>query len=132
LAAAVASSGASAVDAIVALPLAPARQRERGFNQAHEIARRVSARLGVPLAAPLVRPASRQPQTMLPWSARARNVRGAFTCVGDVHMLRIAVVDDVMTTGATLAEATRTLLAAGASRIDAWVVARTLAPEPSR
>jgi ComF family protein len=130
LAAAVASRGASAVDVIVALPLAPARQRERGFNQAYEIARRVGVSLHVPLAEPLVRAASHQPQTMLPWSARARNVRGAFTCVGDVRMLRIAVIDDVMTTGATLAEAAHTLLAAGASRIDAWVVARTLSPAP--
>ncbi len=127
LASAVAASDTLPVDAIVALPLAPARQRERGFNQAHEIARRVGTRLAVPLARPLVRAGSGPPQAMLPWSARAKNVRGAFICSEDVAGLRLALVDDVMTTGATLAEAARALTDAGASRVDAWVVARTLA-----
>ncbi len=126
---AVVASDAASVDAIVALPLAPARQRERGFNQAGEIARRVGARVALPVAAPLVRAGNRPPQAMLPWSQRANNVRGAFTCAGDVKALRLAIVDDVMTTGATLAEAARTLIDSGASRVDAWVVARTPPPD---
>jgi predicted amidophosphoribosyltransferase len=65
---------------------------------------------------------------MLPWAERARNVRGAFTRVRDVRGLRLALVDDVMTTGATLEEASRALVAGGAARIEAWVVARTLPP----
>jgi ComF family protein len=127
LAAAVTSQRSSTVDAIVALPLAPSRQRERGFNQAHEIARRVATKLRLPLVGALARIASGPPQAMLPWLARAQNVRGAFACVRETRDLRLAIVDDVMTTGATISEAARTLTAAGALRIEAWVVARTLA-----
>ena len=125
---AIAARSQESPDAIVALPLAPARQRERGFNQAHEIARRVAARLRVPIGAPLARVGDAPPQAMLPWTARASNVRNAFVCVGNVRSQRLVVVDDVMTTGATLIEAARTLIAAGAARVDAWVVARTPPP----
>ena len=113
---------------IVAIPLAAARQRERGFNQAHEIAVRVAAMLGIRVARPLQRIATGVPQAALPWSARAKNVRGAFACRTDLDGARIALVDDVMTTGATLAEAAATLRRAGAARVECWVVARTLPP----
>ena len=113
-------------DRIVALPLAVARQRERGFNQAHEIAARVAPVTALPLATPLVRIASGPPQAVLSWSRRASNIRGAFAVVGEVRGASIALVDDVMTTGATLAEAARTLRRAGAARVECWVVARTL------
>jgi ComF family protein len=128
LAAAVVSGSSSpqhALDAIVALPLAPPRQRERGFNQSDEIARRIAARVGVPFVRALVRTRGGVAQATLPWAARAANVRGAFACVRDVRGLRLALVDDVMTTGATIGDATRALARAGALRIDAWVVART-------
>ena len=113
---------------VVALPLARARQRERGFNQAREIAARVAHAVGLPLAAPLARIAtgSTTPQAALAWKERASNVLGAFAVDGDVRGARIALVDDVMTTGATLAEATRMLLRAGAADVECWVVARTL------
>jgi len=113
---------------VSALPLASARQRERGFNQAREIARRVAHVLALPLATPLKRASGAIPQTALAWRDRARNVRGAFVVCDDVRGARIALVDDVMTTGATLAEATRTLLRAGAADVECWVVARTLPP----
>jgi ComF family protein len=113
-------------DRVVALPLAPARQRERGFNQAREIAIHVARRTGLPLAAPLERIAAGVPQTRLPWARRMGNVRGAFAVPSPVGGARIALVDDVMTTGATLAEAARTLVAGGAERVECWVVARTL------
>jgi ComF family protein len=128
LADAVVARGAP-VDAIVALPLAPSRQRERGFNQAQEIARRVARALRLPLVDALARVSSGPPQAMLAWTARAQNVRGAFACRRDVRGLRLAVVDDVMTTGATIAEAARSLNEAGAARVDAWVVARTPRPD---
>ena len=114
-------------DRVVALPLAPSRQRERGFNQAREIAVQVARRTGLPLAAPLARIAAGTPQTRLPWARRGPNVRGAFAVSSRVDGARIALVDDVMTTGATLAEAARTLAQAGADRVECWVVARTLA-----
>jgi ComF family protein len=114
---------------IAALPLALARQRQRGFNQAGEIARRVSAALAIPMFAPLERARAGPPQAALPWSARRRNVRGAFALRLPVQGLRIALVDDVMTTGATLAEAARVLVDAGAANVECWVVARTPLPE---
>ena len=113
-------------DALVALPLAPARQRERGFNQSIEIARVVARRTGIPLAGGLVRTGHAPAQASLPWAQRRRNVRGAFACTQSFAGRHVAVVDDVMTTGATLESAAATLLQAGAVRVDAWVVARTL------
>ena len=115
-------------ECIVALPLAASRQRERGFNQAREIAVHVARRTGLPLADPLIRIAAGQPQVTLPWALRRRNVRGAFAARSNVRGARIALVDDVMTTGATLSEAARTLVDAGAERVECWVVARTPPP----
>ncbi len=116
---------------IVALPLSAARQRERGFNQAREIAARVAAVTGLPVTAPLERIGGGVPQAALPWAARRQNVRGAFALRRPVRGVRIALVDDVMTTGATLAEASCVLIDAGAARVDCWVVARTPRPEPA-
>ncbi len=120
--------GRTRPDRIVALPLAVARQRDRGFNQAREIAARLARGTGLPLADPLARITTGPPQTALPWAERRRNVRGAFAVRAPLRGARIALVDDVMTTGATLAEASRTLLSAGAERVECWVVARTLPP----
>jgi predicted amidophosphoribosyltransferase len=83
--------------------------------------------LGVPLARTLERTRAGLPQAALPWPERARNIRGAFVCCADVRGARIALVDDVMTTGATLTEAAKTLRRAGAARVECWVVARTFA-----
>jgi ComF family protein len=113
---------------VVPLPLADARQRKRGFNQAREIAARAARGVALPLASLLVRVGETAPQAALPWKARAKNVRGAFAVEGEVRGARIALVDDVMTTGATLAEAARTLVRAGAADVECWVVARTLRP----
>jgi ComF family protein len=114
---------------IVALPLSASRQRERGFNQAMEIAVRVAAATALPVYAPLERVRAGPPQASLPWAVRQGNVRGAFAVRRRVPGARIALVDDVMTTGATLAEASRTLIAAGARRVECWVVARTPRPD---
>jgi predicted amidophosphoribosyltransferase len=66
--------------ALVALPLSPSRQRERGFNQAIEIARVVARRTGLPLAHGLIRTGNAPAQATLPWAQRRSNVRGAFAC----------------------------------------------------
>jgi len=116
----------AAVEAIVPMPLSTSRQRERGFNQSMEIGRVVARRTGVPLARLLSRPIGGPPQASLPWQDRARNVRGAFACAARLDGLHVAVLDDVMTSGATIEAAATALLAAGAARVDAWVVARTL------
>lgn len=115
------------VDAIVPMPLAHARLAERGFNQSLEIARPLAALLRVPLAPRAVRRTRETAdQTGLDAQARRRNVRGAFRVDADVHGVRIAVLDDVMTTGATLDELARALKGAGAASVTNWVVARTV------
>jgi ComF family protein len=116
-------------DRLVALPLSRERQRERGYNQAYEIARILARELRIPLVRGGVhRDRAAPPQAALPWTERAKNVRGAFACELDLKGLSVAVVDDVMTTGASLAEFARTLKRAGATRVENWVVARTLPP----
>ena len=123
------SGAGSRPDRLVALPLAVPRQRERGYNQALEIARVIGARSGVPLLPRgLSRVRATPPQAALPWAERAKNVRGAFACDLDLSGLTVALVDDVMTTGASLAEAAQILKASGAASVENWVVARTLPP----
>jgi ComF family protein len=114
-------------DAIVPLPLSTARLRQRGFNQAVEIARPLARRLDLPLLLDAGhRPVDTPPQASRPWQARRKNVRGAFECTIDLSGKALIVVDDVMTTGASLDEFARTLKKHGAIRVTNWVVARTL------
>jgi ComF family protein len=114
------------VSEVIAVPLSAARMRERGYNQAVEIARHLSPRkLALDVC---VRQRDSRPQMDLPWEERQRNVRGAFRCTRALAGARVAVVDDVMTTGATLEELARTLKRAGAARVTNWVLARTLPP----
>jgi ComF family protein len=116
-------------DLVVPMPLHPRRLVERGFNQALEIAREIARHVRAPLeprAARRVKDTA--PQTGLPYDRRARNVRGAFACDQDLSGRTVAVVDDVMTTGATLNELARVLKRAGAARIENWVVGRTMPP----
>lgn len=118
------------IDLVVPVPLSRERLRERGYNQAAEIARHVArerrARLELTV---VVRERNTRAQADLPWSDRARNVRGAFRCERSLDGAAIAVVDDVMTTGATLDELAATLKRAGAARVVNWVVARTFPPD---
>ncbi|MBI3056295.1 MAG: ComF family protein [Betaproteobacteria bacterium] len=114
-------------DLIIPMPLAPQRLLSRGFNQALEIARVVSRATGVPLAANACRRVrDSAPQASLPWRERAQNIRGAFVCDADLQGKRVAVIDDVMTTGATLNELARNLRQGGALEVQGWMVARTL------
>jgi ComF family protein len=114
------------VDRVIPVPLSSARLRSRGYNQAVEIARHVAAaKLDVDAC---VRHMDGTPQTELPWDERRRNVRGAFRCRRPLTGATVAVVDDVMTTGATLDELAHTLKRAGAARVVNWVIARTLPP----
>ena len=115
------------VDLIVPMPLHPKRLAERGFNQALEIARGLARRLGRPIEPHgALRVKDTPPQTRLPYEERAKNVRGAFLCKLDLSGASVAVVDDVMTTGATLNELARALKRAGATRVENFVIARTV------
>lgn len=116
-----------AIDLLVPMPLHPDRLARRGFNQAVEIARSLAKRAGlrlVPRGARRVKDTTAQ--TELPYEERARNVNGAFACDLDLSGKSIAVVDDVMTTGATLNELARVLKRAGAARVENLVIARSV------
>lgn len=112
--------------ALIPVPLHAARLRERGFNQAREIAAPLAKALNIPLRDDaLHRVRDTSPQSDLDAAARRRNLRGAFACADDVAKLtHVVLVDDVMTTGTTVRECARTLHRAGVARIDVWAVAR--------
>ena len=115
----------SVPDLIVPLPLARKRLADRGFNQSALLAERVARRIGVPyIAQGLLKIRDTPPQAGLDRAARLKNVRGAFACERSLDGKHVAVVDDVMTTGATLSEAARSLKKSGAATVSAWVVAR--------
>lgn len=119
------SNTASAPEAIVPVPLHPARLRQRGFNQSIEIARRVGRELGLPvLSRVCMRRRNTAPQTALNGNARRRNVRGAFSVMRRPQARHLAIIDDVVTTGATARELATTLRAAGAESITLWAPAR--------
>jgi ComF family protein len=115
-------------DALVPVPLHLGRLRSRGYDQAHELARPLAAALDVPLQPGLLRRIrATAPQSDLDAGARRGNVRGAFVPVrptGARMPAHVALVDDVMTTGATLHAAALALHRAGVARVDAWVCAR--------
>ena len=119
---------------LLPVPLSDARLRERGFNQAWELARRVARRIEAQAEARLLlRIRDTAHQLALPPDERAGNVRGAFAVepqrIGELRGRAVALIDDVMTTGSTVAEIARVLKQAGAARVEIWVVARTPRPE---
>ncbi len=121
-----AMSGAPRPQALVPVPLHDRRLRRRGYDQALELARAVGRRLDLPvLDTALLRSRDTAPQSEQDAQARRRNLRGAFSVrPGAALPAHVALLDDVMTTGATLHAATRALLHAGVARVDGWVCAR--------
>ena len=116
-------------DLLVPAPLSAQRLRSRGFNQALVLARRIGRRRGIPVAGDAIaKLRDTPPQAGLSRAARQGNLRDAFVCPRRLDGLHVALVDDVMTTGATADALAAALKAAGAARVDAWVVART--PQP--
>lgn len=117
--------GRGRVDAILPVPLHPAREARRGYNQARELAVFVADALQLPLHDQLARRIrNTEEQAALPAIVRATNVRGAFEVRSTAPPQRVAIVDDVLTTGATVEELARALRAAGCRHIEVWAVAR--------
>ncbi len=114
-------------DAIVAVPMSPARERRRGYNQAHLLARALAARIGVRCDMNLLtRRGERATQSTLPKRERAANVRGAFAASPGAKGKSILIVDDISTTGETLRACGNALRAADADRVCAVVVAKAV------
>jgi len=113
-------------DALVPIPLHPARQRERGFNQAEVLARVASKRSGIPILHALKRLRFTATQTRLDREARIENLRNAFGMLQSVEVRNrhLLLIDDVLTTGSTLHECARVLKAAGAASVRAAAVLR--------
>ncbi|WP_225907016.1 ComF family protein [Methyloradius palustris] len=114
-------------DLIIPMPLHPLRLKERGFNQSLEIARIVGKSLNIKVDTQACsRIKSSPPQASLPLKERVKNMQGAFTFNTQLDGLNIALIDDVMTTGASLNSLAKTVKKAGAINVECWVVARTL------
>lgn len=113
------------VDALLPVPLHWRRRWRRGFNQAEVIAAELGRAMDLPMRRLLQRRRATPPQQTLGAAERARNLRGAFAPTQPVAGLRLALIDDVVTTGATADELARTLLEAGAAVVDVWCLART-------
>jgi ComF family protein len=114
-------------DCLVAMPLHPQRLHERSFNQSLLLARHIGRQLKLPVLPFACQRLRNTPaQSTLPLKERSKNMHKAFSCSAAVIGKHVAIVDDVMTTGATMNELAMTLLNSGATEVSAWVAARTL------
>lgn len=121
-------AGGALPGALVPVPLHRERLRRRGFNQSLEIARVLAAELGVrPDAACISKTRHTAPQTALDAKRRRHNLKGAFHLRRRPRAQSVAIVDDVMTTGATVGEVSKVLARAGVAHIEVWVAARAAA-----
>jgi ComF family protein len=120
-----AERGAPAVDALVPVPLHPARESQRGYNQAQEIARFAAELLGLPVVRRVaLRVRATEEQAALPAILRRMNVSGAFAVRAGTPLPAVAIVDDVLTTGATADALAVELKRAGCRHVEVWAVAR--------
>jgi ComF family protein len=118
--------GAERPELVLPIPLHRARLRERGYNQAVEIAREVGQALNLTVdSASCGRKLATPPQTGLEQRERRKNLRGAFDLCQPIRAHHVAILDDVVTTGSTVTELARLLKRAGIQRVDVWAVART-------
>lgn len=118
------------IDVLVAVPLHPSRKRERGYNQAALLGSSLARLIGLPFLEGALRRIRRtRPQVGLSDSERIQNMRQAFRCSKPevIKGLRILLIDDVMTTGSTVASAAEALLDGGAARVSVLTVARAVA-----
>lgn len=114
-------------DCVIPMPLHPAKLRERGYNQSMLIAAAISRHLNFELLASAAKRTRNTPaQSTLAWKDREKNVRDAFSCDIDLTGKHIALVDDVLTTGASMNALAKAIRKCGATEISVWVVARTI------
>lgn len=127
------SSAAGYPDGLIPVPLHPSRRRRRGFNQARLIADRLGRSMHIPVLSDRVVRVRRDDmaQSTLGASARRKHMSGVFRCVGALPK-HVAIVDDVMTTGSTVASLAQSLKRAGVERVDVYVLARTPPPDVMR
>lgn len=112
-------------DCIIPVPLHEARYQERGFNQSIEIGRTVARQLKIPLELnACIRHRNTPHQVSLPAKQRHTNIKNAFSIAKPLHYSHVAILDDVMTTGSTVAEITAVLKQAGVQKVEVWVCAR--------
>lgn len=110
---------------LIPVPLHHSRLRERGYNQALELARPIGRGLGIPVDShSCVRVRASAAQSQLSATERRQNVRKAFWLESEVGVAHVAIVDDVMTTGSTVAELARVLKKGGVERVEVWTCAR--------
>lgn len=114
-------------DLVIPMPLHPQRLQERGFNQSLEIARIIAQKMDIRLETTACKRIKLSPpQASLPLKQRVKNMKGAFSCDTSLDGLHVALLDDVMTTGASLNALAKAVKSAGARHVECWVVARTL------
>ena len=119
------SSADTLPDSIIPVPLHPQRLKERGYNQALEIARPIARLLKRPIdTTACQRVKATTPQTLLPATERRENIKDAFRVTRDLTNQHIVVIDDVITTGCTISEFCKTLKKSGVRKIDVWCCAR--------
>lgn len=113
-------------DLLIPMPLHPKRLQERGFNQALEVARIAAHELALALDIQACKRIKfSAPQATLPLKQRVRNMRNAFRCERRLDGMKVALLDDVMTTGASLNALATAVKKAGAAMVECWVIART-------
>ena len=119
-------ANASLPDALVPVPLHWRKRWQRGFNQSRWLAKRLAAELELPvLTNRVIRNRATTSQQSLSRKQRRKNLHNCFTVKKPLKEMTLAIVDDVMTTGSTTNELAKSLLAAGASQVDVWCLART-------
>ncbi|HIF18607.1 MAG TPA: ComF family protein, partial [Cycloclasticus sp.] len=112
-------------DALIAVPLHTQRLKERGFNQSEQIAQHIHKALDIPLLPhALKRNINTASQASLSADERRKNIKGAFDYQIQTKFQRVAIIDDVVTTGSTANEIAKTLKKSGIKQVDIWAFAR--------
>ena len=114
------------VDALLPVPLHLSRIRERGFNQSLEIVRYLASHFSLPILQNVERHKATAIQASLPAQERASNVCDAFRLRAPIYHRRVAIIDDVVTTGSTVNEIAKLLKSAGVEEIEVWCIARAV------